>query len=497
VTRRSIAAATASPFRRRTAVVLAVLGGLALAATLGYKVLGPEPEAVGDSDSAGGHRSAVGYRTLVEMLSADVPVKPARGQRPVGLGEYEPLLVLEPGGILRDYLGETLDAANNAWAPIVIVLPKWVAVPHSFRAGWAGELSPVPEAEAVQVAREALNAILDSEEVYLDAELGDAGSNYEAAAEGEEKDQAREYMEEVGRQSELVGELRSAVPELGIARPDALGEASGEPWAQGAELDRPQLLTDPSGLLQPVAAYGDGLLIAQLPNLPVYLVSDPDLWNVAGLPRGDNALIAHHLFVGELMADRVWVKEGRHGGLPGERSVWEALLKPPLAWVTLQIALVALLAVWLAATPFGRPRPAPPRVPPGKRTLVDNTARLLGEAGDPASSVERYLKLILERTAEAFGLPPGLTPEERLRRLDGLGRQRGAQRPLVALAGGIDRLPTRGAARQRRALELAQDLYDWHRQTVRATTQRATTTRGPKMPDTKPPETQRPDLRET
>ncbi len=470
VTRRSVAGAAASPFRRRTAVLLAVLGGLALAATLGYQVFGPEPEAVGDSDSAGGHRSAVGYRTLVELLAADLPVERARGQRPVGPGEYEPLLVLEPGGTLRRHLAETLDAANNAWAPMVIVLPKWVAAPHRFRPGWAGELVAVSQHEVAEVAREALTALLDSEEVYLDAELGDAGADYEEAAEGAEKEEALEYMEEVGRQSELLEELRAALPELGIVRPGDLSGFRGEAWARGAEVAQPQLLSDPAGLLEPVAAYEAGLLIARLPNLPVYLVSDPDLWNVAGLPRGDNALIAHHLFKEQLLADRIWVKEGRHGGLPAERSVWEALLKPPLAWVTLQIALVALLAVWLAAAPFGRPRPAPPRVPPGKRTLVDNTARLLGEAGDPASSVERYLVLILEHTSQALGLPQGLAPEERLQRLDGLGRQRGAERPLHVLAGGIDRLPARGAARHRKALELAKDLYEWHRQTVRGNT---------------------------
>lgn len=468
VTRRSVAAAAASPFRRRTAVVLAVVGGLALAAVLGYRVFGPEPESVGSSDSAGGHRSAVGYRTLIELLSGDVPVEPARGQRPMGLGEYEPLLVLEPGGTLRRHLGETLDAANNAWAPMVIVLPKWVAVPHNYRPGWAGELSAVPRDEAASVAREAVSALLNSEAVYLDSELEDARDDHEEAAEGEEKDQARAYVEGVEEQQETLGALRAMVSDLAVLRPGQLTGFRGEEWARGAELARPQLLTDPSGMLQPVAAYEEGLLIARLPNLPVYLVSDPDLWNVAGLPRGDNAVIAHHLFVEELLADRVWVKEGRHGGMPAERSVWEALLKPPLAWVTLQIALVALLAVWLAAAPFGRPRPAPPRVPPGKGTLVDNTARLLGEAGDPASSVERYLGLIEESAAQALGLPPGLSPEERLKRLDALGRQRGSERPLHVLAGGVGRLPARGAARRRKALELAQDLYEWHRHAVSA-----------------------------
>lgn len=458
--------AAASPFRRRTALLLATVGGLSLAAFLAFQVFGPDPDSVGDGNSAGGHRSAVGYRTLVELLETEVSVEPARGMRPIRLAEDAPLLVLEPGDVLRRSLATTLDEANNAWAPVVIVLPKWLAAPHSVRPGWAGRLSLVSTGEVAAVARESLTAVLASEEEYLDAELLTAGEDYAAQNDAEGKVEAESYMEDVGRQSELVDDLQAALEGFDVARPESLGTPAGLPWTRGAELPRPQLLVDPSGLLVPIAAYPEGLLIARLPNLPVYLVADPDLWNVAGLGRGDNGLIAHRLLLGEVTPGRWWVKEGRHGGLSPQASVWSALLRPPLALFTLQVALVGLLAVWIAASRFGRPRPAAPRVPPGKLALVENTARLLAEAGDPASAVERYLRLTQEAAAEALGLPRDLAPEERLRRLDRLGRQRGASRPLHVLASSIERLPARGSARRAQAVALAHDLYRWHQETV-------------------------------
>lgn len=405
----------ANPFRRRTALALAAVGGAGLALMLLYSVFGPRP--AGDAGAAALRRSALGYGALVRLLEADVPVRPGRGVLPPGAAPDRPLLVLDPDPRRAEALSDTVSRASADGVPVVVVLPKWDGVADLVRPGWVGQVALRPEDHA--------GAVL-------------------AAALGSEPGEALEV-----RRPGSTGAYRGAL-------------ATGAGGALQPDLPRPQLFTDANAYFEPLLAAPEGILVGRAKDLPLYVVADPDLVNVAGLGRGDNAVLAHRLLIARLAPAAWLVKEGSYGALPPQASVWSALLRPPLAWLSLHLALVALLVTWVAAERFGRPRAAPPRVAPGKATLVDNTARLLETAGDPAASLERYLELTARRAAERLGLPAGVEGRERLHRLDRIGRRRGAGRPLRDLVIAAQSLPAERKPRRRRAVAVAAGLSAWY-----------------------------------
>jgi hypothetical protein len=352
---------------------------------------------------------------------------PGRGLLPPSAAPDRPLLVLDPPPAAVDRLADTVSRAAGRGVPVVVVLPKWEGVPDPLRAGWLAGVELRPE----EAARRAL-----------------------AAAVGSDPDEAPE-------------ELR-----LEVVRPEVQPERAArfrfhaDLATAGLALDlpRPQLFRDPAGYFEPLVWTREGVLVGRAKALPVYVVADPDLVNVAGIGRGDNAVLAHRLLVDELAPAAWLVRAGRYGALPPVASIWRGLLRPPLSAVSAQLALVALLLAWVAAERFGRPRRPPARVPPGKRTLIDNTARLLEMAGDPGEALGRYLDLVARRAAERLGLPPGLEPRDRLHRLDRIGRRRGAARPLQESVVAAETLPPKGAARRRRAVEVAAGLNRWYRE---------------------------------
>jgi hypothetical protein len=409
------------PFRRRTAAALAAVGGTGLALMILYLVFGPRA-AGSDPAAAALARSALGYRALVRLLETEVPVHPAHGVLPPSAAPDRPLLVLDPAGAQLARLADTVSRAAGQEVSVVVVLPKWAGLPDRRRRGWL---------ESVELRAEE----------HPRAALG--------AAVGSDLDAPEEVRLEVVRP-----------PETGRFRFHA-GLAGGE---LALDLPRPQLFRDPAGYFEPLVDSPEGILVGRARDLPVYVVADPDLLNVAGIGRGDNAILVHRLLVGELAPSAWLVSAGSFGALPPLESVWRGLLRPPLSAVSAQLAAVALLLAWAAAERFGRPLRPPARVPPGKRTLVDNTARLLDAAGDPGDALRRYRDLVARRAAERLGLPPGLDGGERLDRLDRVGRRRGASRRLARWAAEADALPRERAARRRRAVEVAAELNRWYRE---------------------------------
>jgi hypothetical protein len=443
------AARAPGPFRRRTVLVLALLGGGALAATLLFAVFGPKPSG-GDAVATAVRRSAVGYQALVQLIAAEVPVEAGRGLYPSRLSPQRPLLVLDPSPQQVEQLPGTLALAAAEGVPVVLVLPKWAADLDPVRTGWVANVSLKAAVLARTVARTAVESGLGVEEEAATDETGEEGAD-------DDTDAGTSTRVEVVRPA-ATGALTWESPLLSRT---AAGTAPPRP-----DLPQPQLLTDSGDALVPLLSFEKGILIAKVADADVYLVSDPDLVNVAGLGRGDNAVVAHRLFV-DLLAPDAWVvREGSFGALPPESSVWAALFRPPLEVVTLHVAVLALLALWLATARFGRPLEAPPRVPPGKRTLVDNTARLLETAGDPGDALERYLRLTTEAAAERLGLPPGLSVDERRRRLHRIARSRGATTSLATLVADAARLPAAAVARRRRAVEVAAALHRWKEETL-------------------------------
>ncbi|MCC6528115.1 MAG: hypothetical protein IT373_36045 [Polyangiaceae bacterium] len=397
-------------FERRTFTWLAAFGAVSFVAALLFSALGPEL-AEDDSDAADAYsRSALGHHALVLALEATgLDVVVSRHDSALKTGPTAPLFVAEPRLLhagesgasdvpLETGLRALTHAALERGADVVVVLPKWRGRAHATHPGW--------------VERVELRSVDDAGTV-----LGLATDRPKHAAS--------------------------------VVRPAAttsfrttLTSAPGTPIdlesGAGPSLPAPQLVAPDAGL-EPVVWSNEGVLVGRVtplaasavPAAPgaggragrVYVLSDPDLLNNAGLGRGGNARVLEALLGGALGAQALVVDETLHGfGRPP--SLWADLLRFPLVLATAHVALVLGLLVWMMVGRFGRAEPLPARVPPGAAAIVATAAELL-ETGRHRGTLEHYLRLRLRRAAEGCGLPQDL-PEATLHlRLGAIGRARG------------------------------------------------------------------------
>lgn len=410
--------AAAPIFRPRTAAMLTwgLLG--AVLVTLFFLIFAePVPDVQpGQPDSY--TPSAIGYRALVRLLDGAAPVLTSRSDSASKASPRVPLLLLEPRDSPEalEQLEELVAEALAKEAPVVVVLPKWSGDPGLDPRGWVEKVRP----RSPTVPDRVLTATL--------------GWSEESAA--------------TILRPETVGAWTSS-----------LAETSG---LSAPSLALPQLLPEDDLHFEPLLATEKGLLAAKVQEVPLYLVADPDLLNTSGLSRADNALYAHRLLVDLLDPKSFVVAEEIHG-YAVTPSIWRALLRPPLVLVTLHLTALAALVLWAGTGRFGRPLPAPPRVAPGKGTLVENTALLLATGGHYDESVDQYLQWTVRRTAERFSVATGGGLRRQVARLAGLGERRRVSVDLERVARGVVTLAGRGKD-PRRALDLARDLYRWRKE---------------------------------
>ena len=301
-------------FTRRTAAWLAALSTVSLAATLLVLAFSGGMNA-GDSAQADAFsRSSIGYRALVELLQdAGVDVVVSRFRSAEKAGPHEPLLLAEPllldepsHGDAAPAASSTAEPATGAWglsaqldeaarrdAPVVVVLPKHRGVTGP-QEGWI-------EAIDTQGAPEDALAILTGEDCTI-------------------------------TDPPLPQRWKSALP--GGEHPTFPGDtASGEaPEDDPTRPLEPQLVFSDCPL-EPLLWSDEGILLGKVPDRPVFIVSDPDLFNTWGLAHGDNAVIAHRFFVDHLGATSLVVDEITHGHYRAP-SLWTELLTLPHLPVT-------------------------------------------------------------------------------------------------------------------------------------------------------------------
>ncbi|MGM0574859.1 MAG: DUF4350 domain-containing protein [Myxococcota bacterium] len=428
---REVVPSAADTFRRRTFWVLMGVAGLSVVTALVLALLGDDLFEARSAGADSFSRSAVGHRALAKLLEeGGVPVEVSRSATATRLGPGRALLLAEPPAASERQATTSLVAdALEAGSEVVVVLPKWSAAPDPVRPG--------------HVVRVTLRPEEDVEEA-----LGAATS------------------------------LGSAPVRDAVVRLDATLEGPWEtPWeALEPTLERPQLLAWGLDGMDPLVSTDVGVLVARHDS-GVCVVSDPDLLNNAGLGRGDNAALAHLLFAEHLSAERVVVDEVLHG-FEYQPSLWAELLSFPLVLVTFHALALLLLVVWAGVGRFGRPQPAPPRVPPGKETLIAHTAELLTVAGHAGEGLRRYLRLMLDDAARACSVSPELQETERLRRLAALSRARGLDDDPASLAARVDDVAA-GSPEPRRVRAVARDIHRWRHALSHETPRPRTPTGGP------------------
>ena len=390
-------------FSRRGAQVLSAVSAVTLAVTLYFMVFGEASVEITSAKADSFSRSALGYRALVELLENEVPVLVSRQHSEHKASPTTPLLLLEPPAYADalERLGRMIEVVRTRGVPTVVVLPKWYGFRSRSDRGWVSRVVSLP----VDEPREVLRTVL-----------------------GEE------------------------------SKADVVRFAESFP-AGDARLPAPQLIRGEG--LETVIGQGGHALVARVSDSQLYVISDPDLLNTAGLVRDGNALVVHELLLGRLSPQAFVIDEVLHGYGRAE-SLWNALLEFPLICVTLHLATCLLLGLWATTARFGRAQEPPSRLPPGKLTLVENTGRLLALAERGKYAVEHYLQLTVRRAARRVALPQAPLRQQ-VDRLAELGRRRGLGEDcenIDELARGVARLPSE-RVEPRRALDLSRALHRW------------------------------------
>jgi hypothetical protein len=365
-------------------------------------------------------RSLVGHHALLEFLRQSG--KPVLVNRIPGFQESTgsfSLLLLEPlpwkpdptafiEEEAGDPLGRIMDGAGDM--DVVVALPKREIKPSYRQRGWIRSESLLPLEEVSAVLHRAL-------------------------------------------QGGLTPGLVRAPAVHGVSA-EALGMGEAEVVVTG-EVQ----LIEPCALFEPLVTCDEGVLIGCFRTLfwgvRFYVISDPDLFNNRGLARGDHAALIHALLE-KTEAEGVVVDETLHGYRP-RGSLLARAFSFPLVLLTIHGFLALGLLAWSGARRFGRTLAPPPEVPPGKKLLIDNTAKLLLTRGDHGDAARRYLQVTVADLSRSFHLEEGTSKRDPLPGLKRLTEIRGANVDVNV----IEHMARKKTLTARGALHLARRIHHW------------------------------------
>jgi hypothetical protein len=386
------------PFSATVTVALMAVGVLCF---VGFVVLfafaqGPN---VQDGGTHAASRSAVGFAGLVELLQATgTPTLASRSLERAAAGG---LLVLTP----PPGKAPPPNLVNAARGSVLLILPKWRAAPLGSHPGW------------VQTTG------LLSTETVLTTLPGN------------------------GARTTLKRRIGTQAPELSAMNGFTKIIASGP-------IDQLQVLEH--GLWKPLLTDQGAGMVLGTDGKGLYVLSDPDLLDNAGLASESGAVAAMSLISGLANGQSVTFDLSLDG-LGRSRNPLRAIFEPPLLGATLCAAAACLLAGLLSAVRFGPALPVRRRFELGKTSLTANSAALIARAGREAHMASPYARLCRDLAARAMGIPKRFGPAETNEALDRL------QTPETP---GINALLAAAASVHNRTglLTLAQTLYRWRRE---------------------------------
>lgn len=388
---------------------LYVLAGVAVVSLLVAGALALDPPApkadpvVPDTANV----AASGHRALLQLLrELDIPVRAGPGAwRGKGV-----LVVLAPdlassGGAAR--LLQLLSTADRA----LVLLPKWTGTSDPKHPKWFSQvqLLPASHVEAVFLALGLTGTLRrDPQTAQIGGTLG-------------------------------VGKAELSAPQL-IAGSELVSLIGGERGLVAGEREEKDKLRGKKQKL--------------------IVVSDPDLFDNQGLPRGDNARIAlallNRLRDPKDPKDVVVLEESL---LEGHRTaLFSGLLRFPTVLGVLHILLLSAVAVWAGVRRFGAPVPEAATGPRGSEALIEGAVALQRISGRAAHAVSVLLTSALLEVSQRLHAPAALSGAALDRWLD----QRAAARGLEAR---VDKLRNSFslAAAPRELLAAARAVQRWRK----------------------------------
>jgi hypothetical protein len=423
------------------ALWLIIVGVFSFSAFFVLQAYAPDLRSGNDGRAHALSRSAVGYAGLVELLKADnVPVVISRG--PIRTAKASPgLLILTPDAGTDPKALAKIKFAGDA----LIVLPKWFVGGDPVHPGWVRRVGALPA---------------------------------EAVLEGLPKDLGLDQLK-VMRRDGASRPVLHAEQDSGFDPNAPMAVGSTESWQTLSGDGLTPVLTDADGDMvlgmvpeaQAPDDNGDGTTPAPAPKPvkpptgiagDIYVLSDPDLLNTHGLKDLDTARTAVRLVQGlRGRAGPVAIDVTLHGYARG-RNILKLAFEPPFLALTLCIVAAALMMGWHAYARFGPAVQQARTIAFGKAALVENSAGLIRVARREPRMGPGYVGVVRSLVARLVGAPRDVDRGELDALLDRIGRAKGAEDSITALAEDAGGLKDNAAL-----MRLAQRLQRWRTEMTR------------------------------
>ncbi|EZP50055.1 hypothetical protein [Sphingomonas sp. RIT328] len=262
--------------------------------------------------------------------------------------------------------------------------------------------------------------------------------------------------------SDPAGTLAPATPMVVTRHPSGGRPLHAVRWAPASlsvAAPRPLQVVRSPALTPLVTDDAGGIVLGQIGQSPVYILSDPDLLDNNGIRRLERARAGLDLldFVNSTGATGI-AFDVTLNGLGRGRSPLKLAFEPPFLAMTLASVVALALVGWQALIRFGPVQPPARAIAFGKTALIDNSATIVRKAGHEGGLGPRYAALLRERARAIFGVPPGLSDAEADAYLD---RLQGSTRFTTLVADAI------AAEHAADMLASAQALHQWQQEKTR------------------------------
>ncbi len=403
-------------FSAKVAIALFLVGVFSFSAFITLSTFAPE---LLDGDDAQAHalsHSAIGYAGIVKLIKstgANITVRRA----PLSTPRQFDFVVSTPRSMIKITGIEQL----GAWR-VLIVLPKWTAMPSMSHKGWVGQSYSLPT-----------NAV-------------------------------EEILQELAPKAKLTRASSSQSPMIKFDRREAERLRTTSTLTAGP-INELQSVSAPE--LIPVATTAAGVtilgVIRHKEQPDIYVLTDPDLLNTQGISNLNTAR------AGVAILDALRAEGGpiafdvTMNGYARSRSLLRLALEPPLLALTLTFVIVSALLAWRAATRDGPAAPGGRTIAFGKRALADNSAALFRLAGREHTMAKRYADLTRSNVALRMGVARD-GAEATSTELDRIATIRNVTPLYSALA-----QEAASAATPEQAVAIARKLQTWEEEMTRAT----------------------------
>lgn len=391
---------SANPFRTRTVLILVAAGFILALGFLLVSAYGDRVDRQRGNIPSPASRFATGFyglTKLVELAGGTVSLSNDPADRP-----EQGILILTPNaGTTRAEMEAALDEAAGPNAPVLVILPKWIAAPQRNQPRREQRLGLLPPDRIAALLAPVAEATIERE-----------------------------------KPGPLI--IRTSLPIPAFRPPEALQSLRGDK------------------LYPLIAAPDGGAVLAEIPGKNIFVLADPDLLNNHGLAHQANARAALAMLAGlDPQAPGTVIFDTMLPYGSGGRNLLQLAFEPPFAGVSIALLIAALLAGIATLVRFGPVRREQRAVPFGKAALIDNIVSLARRARRTREGGSAYADAIRDWAARRLALPRTLQGEALDAQLDAIPTT-------TSYAAATERV--RGATTETELLHAAQALDDWRKE---------------------------------